>query len=362
MITPLSPRSNGDERDWSTRQVQIDKQETPLLTIGNHSIDSFAVLAPMAGVTDRPFRSLCRRYGAGLVVSEMVTSDTRLWHSEKSRRRLADSTEAEPRAVQIAGSEPTMMAEAARRQVDLGAQIIDINMGCPAKKVCRKAAGSALLADEKLVTNILEAVVAAVNVPVTLKIRTGSTPDSRNGITIARIAENCGVRSLAVHGRTRECKFRGAVEYDTIAAIVEAISIPVLANGDITTPQLARRVLEHTGAAAIMIGRGAQGRPWIFREINHYLQTGQTLLPPTRQELRNIITDHLTSLHTFYGDIAGVRIARKHLGWYLGNLPENRETALFRQSFNCLQSPAAQLEAIQHFFEQQPESDQDRAA
>ncbi len=287
------------------------------LKIGPYALDSQVVLAPMAGVTDQPFRLLCRRLGAGMVVAEMLTSDTRLWHSRKSRLRMIHRNEPEPRSVQIAGTEPEQMAQAAQACAANGAQIVDINMGCPAKKVCKKAAGSALLKDEVLVRSILEAVVGAVSVPVTLKIRTGWSPDRRNGVTIARIAEDSGIQALAVHGRTRACGYHSEVEYDTIARIREAVSIPILANGDITTPQRAREVLRHTGADGIMIGRGAQGNPWLFREIQHYLDTGETLPTASYKEVSAVILEHLQRLHDFYGDFMGVRIARKHLGWYV---------------------------------------------
>ncbi len=303
----------------------------------------------MAGVTDRPFRQLCRQQGAGLVVSEMVTSDTSLWHSRKSQTRLNHSGEAEPRSVQIAGGDPAMMAEAARMNVERGAQIIDINMGCPAKKVCKKAAGSALLRDEQLVADILGAVTAAVDVPVTLKIRTGWSPDQRNGVRIARIAEESGISALAVHGRTRACAYKGEAEYDTIAAIVDAVTIPVIANGDIDSPMKAREVLQRTGAQAVMVGRAAQGRPWIFREITHFLTTGETLQPPTAEEVRSILLAHLRELHHFYGDFMGARIARKHVGWYLKTLAGSES---FRQTFNHIENAQEQYASVQNFFEQ----------
>lgn len=303
----------------------------------------------MAGVTDLPFRRLCRRLGAGLVVSEMLISDSRLWNTRKSKQRLDHTGEPEPRSVQIAGSEPDMMAEAARLTVANGAQIVDINMGCPAKKVCKKLAGSALLKDEKLVESILTTVVNAVDVPVTLKMRTGWDTNNRNGVTIARIAEEAGIQSLAVHGRTRACAYKGEVEYDTIAAIKENISIPVVANGDITTPQKAKEVLDHTGADGIMIGRSAQGNPWIFREIAHYLASGEQLPPPSLGEVKQVMMEHLSSLHDFYGEYLGVRIARKHLGWYVQNLPKGVN---FRKSFNLLDSASEQKDSAQKYFEQ----------
>jgi tRNA-dihydrouridine synthase B len=273
-------------------------------------------LAPMAGVTDRPFRVLCRQLGADVAASEMVSADVRLWRSPKSRRRLDHAGEPEPRIVQIAGYDPAMMAAAARRSVADGAQGVDINMGCPAKKVCNRAAGCALLRDEALVASILRAVVAAVEVPVTLKMRTGWDVTQRNGPLIARIAEDAGIQGLAVHGRTRADHFRGAAEYQTIGAIKAAVRIPVFANGDIESGAKARAVLEETRADGLMIGRAAQGRPWIFREIRHFLATGRTLPAPAPAELRDIMLTHLEHLHAFYGDEVGVRVARKHLGWY----------------------------------------------
>ena len=282
-----------------------------MFQIGPYRIEQPTILAPMAGVTDLPFRQLCRDMGAGMVVSEMVTSDVTLWNSRKSQQRLIHRNEPEPRPVQIAGAEPAMMAQAAQANVALGAQIIDINMGCPAKKVCKKAAGSALLQDETLVAEILQAVVSAVEVPVTLKIRTGTSPERRNGVAVARLAERCGVAALSVHGRTRACRFMGNAEYDTIADIVSELSIPVFANGDIDSPQKARRVLEYTGASAVMIGRSAQGRPWIFREVNHYLATGELLPGPTHSEIRALLLQHLQGLYNHYGDYLGLRIARQ---------------------------------------------------
>ncbi|OEC40615.1 tRNA dihydrouridine synthase DusB [Pseudomonas sp. 1D4] len=315
--------------------------------IGPYALPNQVILAPMAGVTDRPFRLLCRRLGAGLVVSEMVTSDVRLWNSRKSRLRLLHEGDPEPRSVQIAGGDPEMLAEAARANVALGAQIIDINMGCPAKKVCNKAAGSALMKDEALVARILEAVVKAVDVPVTLKIRTGWDRDNRNGMAVARIAEESGIQALAVHGRTRADLYTGEAEYDTIAAIKQSVSIPVFANGDIDSPQKARQVLDATGADALLIGRAAQGRPWIFREITHYLATGELLAVPGLEEVEQILLEHLAALHAFYGEVMGVRIARKHVGWYLATLPGARE---FRAQFNRLESTDAQCASVRQFF------------
>ncbi|UTW44311.1 tRNA dihydrouridine synthase DusB [bacterium SCSIO 12696] len=322
-----------------------------MFQIGPYHIQQPTVLAPMAGVTDLPFRHLCRDLGAGLVVAEMVTSDVRLWSSRKSQQRLIHRSEPEPRAVQIAGADPAMMAEAARANVALGAQIIDINMGCPAKKVCKRAAGSALLQDEPLVADILQTVVAAVDVPVTLKIRTGTTPEQRNGVDIARLAERSGIAALSVHGRTRACRFMGQAEYDTIAEIVSAVGIPVVANGDIDSPSKARHVLEKTQAAAVMIGRSAQGRPWIFREINHYLTTGQELAEPSLAEVKNILLRHIDGLHRHYGDTMGPRIARKHLGWYLATLnlaPDQQKQQ--RAAFNSLTETQQQLDFLEQFF------------
>lgn len=321
-----------------------------VVRIGPYTLPNQLILAPMAGVTDQPFRQLCRRLGAGMVVSEMVTSDVRLWNSRKSRLRLVHEGDPEPRSVQIAGGDPEMLAEAARRNVELGAQIIDINMGCPAKKVCNKAAGSALMKDEELVTAILNAVVSAVEVPVTLKIRTGWDRANKNGVTVAKIAEQAGIAALAVHGRTRADLYTGEAEYDTIAAIKQAVSIPVFANGDIDSPHKARQVLDATGADALLIGRAAQGRPWIFREIAHFLATGKELPAPTLYEVERILLEHLAALHTFYGELMGVRIARKHVGWYLATLPGARE---FRAGFNRLESTDAQCTAVRQFFAEQ---------
>ena len=301
----------------------------------------------MAGVTDLPFRQLCREMGAGLVVSEMVAADPSTWDTRKSRLRIQFGDEPAPRSVQIAGYDPQMMAEAARFNVAQGAEIIDINMGCPAKKVCNRAAGSALLQDPQLVDDILQAVVAAVDVPVTLKIRTGWDRQNRNGATIAKIAEQAGIAALAVHGRTRACRFVGEVEYDTIAEIVETVSMPVIANGDITSPQKAVAVLEHTGAAAVMIGRGAQGNPWIFNQINHYLDKGEQLAPPSIEEIGVIMARHLQALHNFYGEVGGVRISRKHIGWYSSELAGGKE---FTQHFNKLESRTHQQEFLKQFF------------
>ncbi len=286
------------------------------MRLGPYTLATPLALAPMAGVTDRPFRMLCRRLGAGVAASEMVTSDVRLWGTKKSRLRMDHAGEPEPRVVQIAGGDVAAMVEAARLNADAGAQIIDINMGCPAKKVCNKAAGSALLRDETLVGAILAAVVAAVDVPVTLKIRTGWDRDNRNGVAIARLAEAAGIAALAVHGRTRADHYEGAAEYQTIRAIKDAVRIPVFANGDIDSGAKARAVLEETGADALMIGRAAQGRPWIFNQLKHFLATGATLAPPALAEVRDIMLAHFEQLYAFYGEHAGVRVARKHFGWY----------------------------------------------
>jgi len=317
------------------------------MRIGPYRIDPPVVLGPMAGVTDKPFRVLCKRMGAGLAVSEMTTADPRLWHTSKSLRRMDHAGEPEPVSVQIAGYDPGMLAEAARFNVANGAQIIDINMGCPAKKVCNVWAGSALLQDEPLVARIVKAVVDAVEVPVTLKIRTGWDREHRNAVNIAHIAEDAGIAALAVHGRTRADRYAGEAEYATIAAVKAAVRIPVLANGDVTTPQQARRVLELTGADAVMIGRGAQGRPWIFREIAHFLERGVQLPEPTPGEVADILLGHLEHLYAFYGEEAGVRIARKHLGWYAKDRPEN---AAFRQVVNRAGSADEQLRQTRDYF------------
>ena len=315
--------------------------------IGPYRVDKPVILAPMAGVTDLPFRRLCHDQGAGLVVSEMVTSDVRLWNSTKSRHRLVHDAEVSPRSVQIAGGDPKMMAEAAQQNVELGAQIIDINMGCPAKKVCNKAAGSALLKDEALVREILELVVNSVSVPVTLKIRTGWSQDQKNGLTIAKMAQDIGIQALAIHGRTRECKFQGQAEYDTIAEIKHHLTIPIFANGDIKDSETAKFVKDYTKADGIMIGRAAQGRPWIFREINHYLQTNELLAPPSLSEVRQLVINHVNALHQFYGDYLGVRIARKHVGWYLQTLADKTQ---FRSLFNRIDNTQEQLDKLEEFF------------
>ncbi|SCX52132.1 tRNA dihydrouridine synthase DusB [Nitrosospira sp. Nsp1] len=317
------------------------------MRIGSHILKNKLIVAPMAGVTDRPFRQLCKSMGAGMAVSEMVSSNSLLWGSEKTRRRANHEGEVDPISVQIAGADPAMMAEAARYNVAQGAQIIDINMGCPAKKICNVMAGSALLQDQPLVGRILDAVVGAVDVPVTLKIRTGWDTQHKNALAVARIAESAGVQALAIHGRTRACAYTGHAEYDTIAAVKAAVKIPVIANGDITTPEKAKHVLEYTGADAIMIGRAAQGRPWIFREINHYLATGKHLQLPEVAEIHRVLIQHLHDLYNFYGEYSGVRIARKHISWYTKGLVDS---AGFRHAMNQLQSTDQQLSAVNEFF------------
>ncbi|AYK19400.1 tRNA dihydrouridine synthase DusB [Aeromonas veronii] len=318
------------------------------MQIGPHTLETPLIVAPMAGVTDRPFRELCLRLGAGMAVSEMLLANPDVWDTQKTRMRMDHSAEGGLRSVQIAGADPEMMAFAARYNVEQGAQIVDINMGCPAKKVNKKLAGSALLRQPDLVRSICRAVVDAVEVPVTLKIRTGWDPDNRNGVEIARIAEDCGIAALAVHGRTRACLYKGEAEYDTIRAIKQAVSIPVVANGDINSPEKARYVLDYTGVDAVMIGRAAQGRPWIFREIRHFLETGTKLPPPEREEVRTLMNEHVTNLHRFYGAYLGARIARKHVGWYLDEEETGRE---FRKHFNALDCADAQLEALEAYFD-----------
>src|SRR6478672_9369450 len=319
------------------------------MKIGPIQLRNRLVVAPMAGVTDRPFRILCKKLGAGMAVSEMVASNSLLWGSEKTIRRGNHEGEVEPKVIQIAGADPEMMAEAARYNVDKGADIIDINMGCPAKKICNVYAGSALLQNEPLVAKIVDAVVKAVSVPVTLKIRTGWNKDNRNALAIARIAEEHGIQSLAMHGRTRACMYNGDAEYDTIRAVKQSVSIPVIANGDIGTPEKAKFVLEYTGADAIMIGRAAQGRPWIFREIEHYLLTGVKLAPPPVEEIREVMIAHLHDLYTFYGYERDVRVARKHNGWYTKGL---KNSAVFRARMNTLETAELQLAAVQRFFDE----------
>jgi tRNA-dihydrouridine synthase B len=319
------------------------------MRIGTHTLRNNLFVAPMAGVTDRPFRQLCKKFGAGLAVSEMVASNSLLWGSEKTRRRANHEGEVEPIAVQIAGADPGMMADAARYNVEQGAQIIDINMGCPAKKVCNTMAGSALLKDEALVGRILGAVVKAVDVPVTLKFRTGWDPANKNALKVAKIAEDSGVRLLSLHGRTRACGFSGRAEYDTIRAVRRSTRLPVVANGDITTPEEARHVLEYTGADGIMIGRAAQGRPWIFREIAHHLATGDELPAPLVSEIHSVLIAHLHDLYGFYGRETGVKIARKHISWYTKGLAGS---AGFRHHMNQLGTCEEQLGAVNRFFEQ----------
>ena len=317
------------------------------MKIGNYQLVNNLLLAPMAGVTDRPFRQLCKSMGAGMAASEMVSSNSLLWGSKKTQRRANHDGEVEPRIVQIVGSDPKLMAQAAQYNVDHGAQIIDINMGCPAKKICNVMAGSALLQQEALVEKILDAVVNAVKVPVSLKIRTGWDKDNRNGVTIAALAEAVGVQALAVHGRTRACRFTGQAEYETIRAIKNAVSIPVIANGDIRTPEQAKYVLDYTGADGIMIGRAAQGRPWIFREIEYYLQKGSKIAEPSLEEICEVLTGHLENLYAFYGEFTGVRVARKHISWYSKG---KKGGALFRDQVNRVDTAQAQLEMVQSFF------------
>lgn len=327
--------------------------------IGPYSIDSFATLAPMAGVTDSCFRKLCRHFGAGLATTEMITSQQHLWHTRKSATRLDFSSDDEPRCVQIAGAEPALMAAAARQAEAMGAQIIDINMGCPAKKVCRKAAGSALLRDEATVAAILEAVVAAVQIPVSLKIRTGWDLHHRNAVTIARLAEKTGIQSLAVHGRTRACRYDSPVEYATIADVVKAVSIPVIANGDIETPEKAREVLDMTGADAVMLGRAALGRPWFFAEVDHFLRTGEHLPPPDEHTVLETLQAHLDAIYALYGEKAGSKIARKHFGWYIDKLPLSgfsdrygrADLDRIKQAFYGLESARSQSMMVSRLFE-----------
>ena len=320
------------------------------MRIGPYTLSNNLILAPMAGITDRPFRQLCKELGAGMAVSEMVSSNSLLWGSDKTKRRANHDGEIEPRSVQIMGADPKLMAEAARYNVDNGAQIIDINMGCPAKKVCNVQAGSALLRDEVLVGRILDAVVSAVpEVPVTLKIRTGWDSASRNGVTIGGIAENAGIQALAVHGRTRADGYKGDAEYKTIAEIKSALTIPVIANGDITDAVKAKYVLETTGVDAIMIGRAAQGRPWIFREIAHYLESGEKLPEPSLEEVRDILLGHLGNLYDFYGEYTGVRMARKHISWYSKG---QRHGGAFRQAINRIEGSEDQYKMVQEFFSQ----------
>jgi len=318
------------------------------MQIGPHILRNNLIVAPMAGVTDRPFRQLCKAMGAGLAISEMISSNSQLWNTAKSRRRADHVGEVDPISVQIAGSDPTAMADAARHNAELGAQIIDINMGCPAKKVCNVAAGSALLQNEPLVGRILDAVVAAVDIPVTLKIRTGWNPQNRNAVRVAQIAQSAGIKALSIHGRTRACAFNGNAEYDTIAEVKSRVRIPVIANGDVQTPEDAKRVLALTGADAVMIGRAAQGRPWFFREVAHYLETGQRLAPPAAREIGDVLVEHLDGLYDLYGGEHGARVARKHIGWTVRALPGGEA---LRSNVNSLHAADAQRAAVNDYFE-----------
>jgi tRNA-dihydrouridine synthase B len=317
------------------------------MLIGNIPIPNRVIVAPMAGVTDRPFRQMCKRLGAGMAVSEMVASNSQLWHTDKTVRRGNHEGETEPKVIQIAGADPLMMAEAARYNVGRGAQIIDINMGCPAKKVCNVAAGSALMQNEDLVARILDAVVNAVNVPVTLKTRTGWHPEHKNAVRIAQLAEAAGIAAITIHGRTRACQYNGHAEYDTVRAVKRAVRIPVIANGDIDSPAKAKAVLAISGADAIMIGRAAQGRPWIFREVVHELAYDTPLAPPRLDEIGDICRNHLIDLYAFYGEFLGVRIARKHIGWYLRDIPQ---VTTLRARINSLESSAEQFAAVDATF------------
>ncbi|BBJ24069.1 tRNA dihydrouridine synthase DusB [Candidatus Nitrotoga sp. AM1P] len=320
------------------------------MRIGPYHLKNNLIVAPMAGVTDRPFRMLCKSMGAGMAVSEMVSSNSLLYGSEKTKRRANHDGEVDPISVQIVGADPKMLARAAQYNMDEGAQIIDINMGCPAKKICNVMAGSALLQDEALVARILEAVVGAVAVPVTLKIRTGWDKQNRNAIRIAQIAEASGIQALAIHGRTRACAYTGDAEYDTITAVKANVSIPIIANGDITTPEKARYVLQQTGADAVMIGRAAQGRPWLFREIEHFIKTGTHLPAPQVDEVHRVLLKHVYELYAFYGEHTGLRVARKHISWYTKGLIGS---AHFRHHMNQLESSAEQLMAVNDFFDGQ---------
>ena len=318
------------------------------MQIGPHKLKNNIVVAQMAGVTDRPFRQLCKKYGAGMAVSEMVTSNSLLYGSSKTIRRANHEGEVDPISVQIAGADPKMMAEAAKYNADKGAQIIDINMGCPAKKICNVMAGSALLQHEDLVKKILESVVKASPVPVTLKIRTGWDKQHKNAINIAKIAESSGIQALAIHGRTRACHYNGEAEYETIAAVKNEISIPVIANGDITTPEKALEVLRQTSADGVMIGRAAQGRPWIFREIDHFIKTGNHLMPPTIDEVEKTTLEHVIDLYNFYGEESGLRVARKHISWYTKGF---KNSAMFRSKMNTIDNTSEQINYIKEFFQ-----------
>ncbi|AXT72112.1 tRNA dihydrouridine synthase DusB [Vibrio sp. dhg] len=319
-----------------------------VLRIGNYQLKNNLIVAPMAGVTDRPFRELCLRYGAGMAVSEMMSANPKLWKTSKSKQRMVHEGESGIRSVQIAGSDPQLMADAAQFSVENGAQIIDINMGCPAKKVNKKLAGSALLQYPNIIEEILKAVVNAVDVPVTLKTRTGWDTENKNCLQIAKLAEDCGIQALALHGRTKACMYKGEAEYDSIKAVKEAISIPVIANGDIDSPEKAKFVLEYTGADALMIGRPAQGRPWIFQEIHHYLENGTTMDELPVEEVKTIMLGHVNALHEFYGEYLGPRIARKHVGWYL---KEHEQASEFRRTFNAIDAAPLQIEALEGYFD-----------
>src|ERR1019366_5527286 len=349
LLAPLFLPPRRDYNDALSPNFCSEKKSS-LMRIGPYQMKNNLVVAPMAGVTDRPFRQLCKEMGAGMAVSEMVASNSLLWGSEKTRRPANHEGEADPISVQIAGADPAMMAEAAQYNVDQGAQIIDINMGCPAKKVCNVMAGSALLQNEPLVKRIVEAVVRAVNVPVTLKIRPGWDRGNRNAVAVARLAESAGIQLLAVHGRTRACAYTGDAEYDTIAAVKASVSIPIIANGDITTPEKVKYVLEQTGADAVMIGRAAQGRPWLFREIEHFLGTGQHLPAPQVGEIHRVLLDHVHELYGFYGEHTGLRVARKHISWYTKGLSGS---AQFRHRMNQLENLGEQLAMVDEFFAQQ---------
>ena len=338
---------------------EVNQKYSKGLTIGPYKIDKPIILAPMAGVTDRPFRQLCKEMGAGLAVTEMVGANSLLHGSEKTKRRANHIGETRPCSVQIVGADPQKMAEAARYNQDQGAEIIDINMGCPAKKVCNTYSGSALLQDEPLVEKILTAIVEAVQIPVTLKIRTGWDKDHRNGIRIAKLAENCGIQALAVHGRTRACMFKGDAEYETIRAIKENVKIPIIANGDITTPEKAKAVLEQTQADAIMIGRAAQGRPWIFNEIHHYLITNTHLPAPSIGEIKQTLLSHLNNLYQLYGKERGLLVARKHVSWYSKG---QRTSSTFRLTFNQLTDADEQLKLIERYFDELIENKQTTSA
>ncbi|AEX23403.1 MULTISPECIES: tRNA dihydrouridine synthase DusB [Vibrio] len=318
------------------------------MRIGNYQLKNNLIVAPMAGVTDRPFRELCLRYGAGMAVSEMMSANPKLWKTSKSKQRMVHEGESGIRSVQIAGSDPQLMADAAQFSVENGAQIIDINMGCPAKKVNKKLAGSALLQYPNIIEEILKAVVNAVDVPVTLKTRTGWDTENKNCLQIAKLAEDCGIQALALHGRTKACMYKGEAEYDSIKAVKEAISIPVIANGDIDSPEKAKFVLEYTGADALMIGRPAQGRPWIFQEIHHYLENGTTMDELPVEEVKTIMLGHVNALHEFYGEYLGPRIARKHVGWYL---KEHEQASEFRRTFNAIDAAPLQIEALEGYFD-----------